>query len=48
MCRALVEGYDTRARPFTRPEERLRVTGEKENGRSTRDEWSRTLVEGLG
>ena len=29
-CRALVEGYDTRARPFyTRSEGRLRVTGHK-------------------
>ena len=28
-CRALVEGYDTRARPFTRSEGRLRATGQK-------------------
>ena len=29
-CRALVEGYDTRARPFTRPEGRLRAPGQKQ------------------
>ena len=27
--RALVEGYDTRARPFTRSKKRLRATGQK-------------------
>jgi hypothetical protein len=29
-CRAPVEGYDTRARPFIRSEGRLRATGQKE------------------
>jgi len=36
--RALVEGYDTRTRPSTRSEGRLRATGQKHNYRSARDE----------
>ena len=40
-CRALVEGYDTRARPFTRSEGRLSA-GTKETYRA-RDGWFRTL-----
>ena len=39
--RALVQGYDTRARDFTRSEGRLRAPGQK--NRSARDGWFRIL-----
>jgi hypothetical protein len=45
--RALVECYDTRARPFTRPKGWLRATGQNHVSRA-RDEWFRYLWKFFG